>query len=440
MKKLFLSIVVASTFMSAAMAQNVNVQSFTGKIEKAKAATQDPKKGIKAATWISLGDAYVDAANANTASVYPGMPEAEILVNVGKPASDQLEIEVINGADYKHYEFPSVDIYVNGEGAVEFFLEKKAIVDGALTLAYDAYTKGLEVDSKATTKVKAGYEKLIMAARAEGANAYSLGNFALAASDFAIAAKAASSETVNSPDAGELLFYAAVTALQAEKFETSVETLLQLRANEDYHDGDIYNYLGIAYTSLGQTDKIEPILLEGLEKFQANQGILNSLISYYIGSKDDPNKVIPYIKKAQEDNPTDPNLHIAEGLAYESMEDTDKAVEAYGRALDLKPDFFDAAYNYALATYRQAGAMIKELGSIDLSNQSELDEKEGAAIEVFKKSAERMEKAHAINPTNRDAVEVLRSIYFRLSGNRLTKDDSSYLDNYNKYKSLLETM
>ncbi len=428
---------VAALFASAAMAQNVNTQSFKDKIAKAETATKDPKKGAKAASWIALGDSYVAAAGAYTAMVYQGMGEAEMMMAVGKYEGESVPMVTFNNTNYKHFSYPQVDLYVTEAGQLEIFQEKAPIVADAFAKALAAYTKAVEIDAKAVGKVKAALEALVVAARAAGANAYAMGDFANACDDFTVAANAATNPALNSADANELVFYAAVTALQAEKYDDSVELLKQLIEAGDYRNGDVYNYLGIAYTSLGKTELVEPILVEGLEKFQANQSILHSLISYYIGAKEDPGKVIPYIKKAQEESPEDPNLLIAEGLAYENMGDTEKAVEAYGKAVQVKPDFFDAAYNYALATYRQAGNMIKALGEIDLSNQSELDAKEGEAINVFKQSAERMEKAHAIDPSNRDAMEVLRSVYFRLSGNRLTKDDPSYGEKYNKYKAML---
>lgn len=438
MKKLILSIVALSTLATASFAQKVNEQSFKDKVAKATEATQDPKKGIKGSTWISLGDAYLAAANAYTASVYPGMSEAEAVLLVGKPESESIPVVTIAGEDFKHYEYSGLNLYFSMEGTLTYFMQKSPIIENALQAAYDSYVKAIEVDAKAKAKAAEGLINLIVAARAEGSNAYGLEDFSMSADKFVIAATAANHPDVDEPTANELLFFAAVTLLQSERHAESLEFLNKLAEAGDYRDGDVYNYMAMAHTALEQSDKVEAILIEGLEKFQANQGILNSLISYYITANEDPNKVIPYIKKAQEANPTDANLFIAEGLAYESMGDPVKSIEAYAAAVEIAPTFFDASYNYALATYRYGTELIKNLAGIDLSNQSELDAKEGEAIEQFRLAAERMEKAFEIDSTNRDAMEVLRSVYFRLSGNRLTKDNAEYSASYAKYRDMLQ--
>ena len=62
----------------------VNESSLMQKVSKAEAASQDPKKNTKAATWITLGDANYNATTAPVASLFRGMNEIDMIFMMGK--------------------------------------------------------------------------------------------------------------------------------------------------------------------------------------------------------------------------------------------------------------------------------------------------------------------------------------------------------------------
>ena len=93
MKKLFLALALAAS-MSAAYAQSVKSDADIQKaIDKASATANDAKKGLKAASWMKLGDAYMNAYQNPTAAVAYGMDKTTFGLAAGeKPKS----VEVVN--------------------------------------------------------------------------------------------------------------------------------------------------------------------------------------------------------------------------------------------------------------------------------------------------------------------------------------------------------
>ena len=74
MKKIFAIIAIAaSMFAVNAQAQNKNVAAAKAAVEKALAATENPKQNTKMATWLKYGEALVKAYSAPTGNAWVGM-------------------------------------------------------------------------------------------------------------------------------------------------------------------------------------------------------------------------------------------------------------------------------------------------------------------------------------------------------------------------------
>ncbi|MEG1635638.1 MAG: hypothetical protein RR388_08430, partial [Rikenellaceae bacterium] len=69
------------------------------------------------------------------------------------------------------------------------------------------------------------------------------------------------------------------------------------------------------------------------------------------------------------------------------------------------------------------------------TNRKAYDEAFEKAVSNLKKSAEVFEKAHEIQNTNKDVVELLKNVYFRLRDT-----DPKFLEKYNQYNDVLKGM
>ena len=128
----------------------VNESNLMQKVSKAEAATQDPKKNTKAATWITLGDANYNATIAPIASLYRGLSEIDLIYLMGK--NDQ-STDTVSGIPMTKASYDYVDVYLTN-GVVSFWKEKKAINPGGLEKAEAAYMKAYELDKDNAATLK----------------------------------------------------------------------------------------------------------------------------------------------------------------------------------------------------------------------------------------------------------------------------------------------
>ena len=150
MKKFFLSLAVVLVAAFSASAQVKSDAAINKAIDKAKAATENPKKAAKPATWIKLAKAYEAAYSNPTANVLPGMGEQDLLLTMGndKPLSE--EMVEIGGVSYKKKVYERKNIYFDpATGGIALMeVTKPSFAGDALLEAYNAYMKAYEVDAK----------------------------------------------------------------------------------------------------------------------------------------------------------------------------------------------------------------------------------------------------------------------------------------------------
>lgn len=143
------------------------------------------------------------------------------------------------------------------------------------------------------------------------------------------------------------------------------------------------------YFVTGQLDKAQDLLLKAIEKDPTNY-----ILYYNIGSNIDKN-----IEK--EENEVERLKLIAE------------AKKNFLKALELKPDYFEANYNMGYLFYEEGRRVYEKAQSI-------LDLKLYAAEEVkfndyWKKALPYLEKAHQINPNDLNTMIALRTLYARFN-------------------------
>ena len=137
-----------------------------------------------------------------------------------------------------------------------------------------------------------------------------------------------------------------------------------------------------------------------------------------------------HLQKALEIHPTFKNPYLLMGNGYFYLNDFDKAIAAYNKALELDPNFRDAKTNLSL-TYREGGKIIGQQQnnlpkSIEfLSKAIEIDPNDAAAMSYLgtaygmsnqpQKLIEVLTKALAVRFDKQDAINI--SVAYRQLGN-----------------------
>ena len=189
MKKLMtaLAILASVTFASG---QNKNVASATKALEVAQEAAQNAKKATKAATWLTLGQSYLNAYSAPAGSLWAGATKQDLKLIMGDEKPSSVENVTIVGQQLTKEVYSNKELYFNPNGQLAIINVTKPVVENGLEKALEAYKKAFELDPKKVKEVTAALQDINKKYIDEAYNKYSLGNGGAASDLFAKAAEA----------------------------------------------------------------------------------------------------------------------------------------------------------------------------------------------------------------------------------------------------------
>lgn len=376
MKKLLMALALVCSF--AVYAQNKDVDKADkliakNKVDKAfeafKSAEQDPAAMNDSKTWLVKGKIYTAIA---------GVPVYSSLVKGENPAMVAMEsfkkaIELDPTPDHNLY---------------------KLLVNKELPKLKDVFSK-------------------------IGGDAYMSKQYERALENFQMTLEIADMlEIVDTVD----LFNASISATGAGNSKAAQVYLLKL-VEYKYSQPSIYNSLANTYIvdkdyvnaakyakqglTLYPDDKINTInaagcflRMEGKEYAEEAEKILNQTIEKWPGDK----LVYLYI-----------------GIAYDQMGKIEKAENAYMKAVELDPAYFDAILNLALV-YVNAGNDYQTIANnAPLEDEKAYYENNKLANEYFAKSIPVLETVIKIQPDNCGAIITLRDVYNILQKNAEAK-------------------
>jgi tetratricopeptide (TPR) repeat protein len=263
--------------------------------------------------------------------------------------------------------------------------------------------------------------------------AYTLGKYAEASQKFEKSFIAASHPALNVVDT-TIVYYVGLTALMDQNYSRAVEFFQKCLDMDYYSEGDTYANLAEAYKQMGDVEKGKELLSQGFTEFPDSQSILVALINAYLESNDDPNKVLEFIQRAQQNEPNNPSLYYAEGNVQKNLGNFEEAIRLYEKSIEIDSTFFFGYFQMGQAYYDKA-VEIQTAASDELDDQKymemvkELDTMLQKAIAPFEKSFELVQDEE-IRPV---VIEYLKNIYFRLR-----TESPEFEAAYNKYNDMLQ--
>ena len=376
-------------------------------VESAAEATANPKKAVKPATWIKLGNAYMDAYNAPAGQGWVGatMQELQLITGTDKPSSTE-NVNLL-GTQYTKQVYETRNYYFSPDGKLAFVEVTKPVYDDALAQALDAYKKAYEVDAKGQkTKDIVKFEA---------------------------AADAAATEPNDKIDS-LAIYNAGFTAELYGDYERVAKFLKKALDISYYTDGETYAKLANACLNLKDTLTAKTVYEEGFTKFPESQSILIGLINYYIQSGDNPEQLFVLLDKAKENEPDNASLYYVEGDIYNKLGDKEKAVEAYRKSTEINPEYEFGYIGIGILYYNEA-IEIQDLAAREMD-----DAKYMALVEEFetalKNAIEPFESAFAVTKDKEIKVniaEYLKNIYYRFRD-----ENPQYMEAYNKYDTIVK--
>ncbi|MDR0565524.1 MAG: hypothetical protein LBG47_00565 [Prevotellaceae bacterium] len=428
MKKFF-TFSVCAAMVFGAMAQTQlkapNLESLRKEIAKSDADIANPKKVEKPKTWVQRAEKFVSVHDKATMGASQNMHKA-----IFAAMTKEKTTATVGGTEYEVLVFPTIDLYFDKDQLV-LWKEKETAVDRPLSQAYLAYLKAVELDVKSAQakKIAVGLTALALKLRIEGVNAYTGEDYKSAQQYFIESVEASRHPLVGQIDT-TIAYYAGVVSLNESllDYDNAIRYLTLCIDNAYLDDGNAYSTLAKAYAGKGDSIAQEQTLTEGFVKFPTNQAILIDLINLYLNSGANEDKVIAYLKKAQENEPTNATLYFAEATLYEKLKRLDDAERMYIKTIEVDATSYNGYYNLGALYYNRAVEYIKEAGEIKDWKNPKIKELEAKANAEFKRSLEPFIKAHEVQPNDKYALENVKNIYFRFR-----EESKEMMDLYNSY-------
>jgi len=208
-------------------------------------------------------------------------------------------------------------------------------------------------------------------------------------------------------------YYAGIALSQFGDTAKIISFFEGLRNNNGYKEEDVYKYLSSLYKQTGDAVNLIRILREGSEKFSNEPYFLFNLVDLYISSNQG-DVAIAMVTKAIETMPDRADLYNALGIVYEnSKQDPEKAKTLYEKALSIDPDYVEAIGNLGRIYFNRA--IEAQVAANDIKDNQQYEIAKAKAMDIFKEALPFFEKAHQMNPEERDYMTALSRIYYALN-------------------------
>jgi len=241
---------------------------------------------------------------------------------------------------------------------------------------------------------------------------YEIGNGvkAFETNDYAAAYTAFNSGLKYMPGDSILTLYAGIAAQNNQQYDEAIDKFKELIPKSS----DAYLNLSDAYLKKGDTVSAVKYINEAATTFPDSAKIINQKIVLNI-TTGNSEKVISDIESQMAADPSNGDLPFYLGYAYESVKQPDKALEAYKKGMEAKPD---DARNYGAAAaivLNKARDIYNAASEIPTSKEAEYKAKLQEAYDLADTAMPYLEKATTLDPKTKGYWENLR-FYYQLKG------------------------
>ena len=432
MKKLFLVLALAAS-LQVANAQVKSVSAAKSAVESAQKAADDAKKATKYATWMKLGQAYLDAYDAPRGNgwIGAGQQELQLVMGPDKPKSE--EMVTISGQQFKKAVFDTKNYYYNEGGVLQMIEVTQPVFDDCLDKALAAYKKAFELDTKGAKKedIMKSVEGISGKFNDEAYSAYTFGNFALASTMFEKCADASMALPGLKANA-EALYNAGFTANMSGDLERA-KALFQKGIDNGYdgESGEAYAKIAEILDKQGDKEGSKDVLEAAFVKYPQSQSILIGLINYYLASNGSTDRLFELLGEAKKNEPDNASLYYVEGNINKQLGKEEAALAAYDECAKVNPSYVYGYVGKGILYYEKAlDLQEKANNEMDDAKWAELNRQFEDALKACIEPFETAFETTDDNELKANIAEYLKNACFRFR-----TSGQEYADKYEKYNS-----
>lgn len=221
-------------------------------------------------------------------------------------------------------------------------------------------------------------------------------------------------------------YYAGIFATQCENHENAIRIFEEMK-DGSYEATTVNQLLYQEYVAIKDTVNFVRVLQEAVNKFPGEPWFLQNLINHYIFSGQE-NMAIEYLDQAIEREPNVAQYHHIKGNLNENAQLYDAALAEFDAAIAIEPTLADAHAGKGRVFYNQAVKMNEEAAYI--SDGKAYAKAQDEMKEMFARSLPFFEKAHELDPKNRDYMIILKGLYYRFGDEAKYNAIAEEMNNY----------
>jgi tetratricopeptide (TPR) repeat protein len=308
-----------------------------------------------------------------------------------------------------------------------------------LDIAYQAFTQAKSLDAKGNygTEISNGVNKVAFYYNNKAAYDYNGKRFAESLTSFEKAYEMGGKKDTN------LLYNCALTADRSGNYDKAKLYYGQMIEKKQ---GRANTYSSLVNVHLNAKDTVGgmAVLKKGRTEYPNDINLLISETNFYLKANKSA-EALENLNQAIQTKPTEANLYLVRGNLHDNLgnpkdesgkdlekpkdyEDRLKMAEAdYKKAIELKPDYFDALYNLGVL-YNNHGVAIAKYAD-KITDNAKYAAENAKATDEFNKAMPILEKALQVKPKDRDTMKALKQIYARLQQLDKLKEINAQLAN-----------
>lgn len=309
----------------------------------------------------------------------------------------------------------------------------------ALKEAYKSYMKSLELDTRKeyASEVKGKLGTVLSQLINSGIDKYNAADYANSLESFELAIEVG--DYFKRIDTA-VIYNAALSAEKSNQLDKAVIHYQRL-VSMKYGEGKTYSYLAAIYKTLKNDEKAFATIKEGRTAFPNDKGLIIEELNYYL-AQGKLQEAINNINLAINSDPANHILHFALGTLYDNLANPEKgkpepseadfksyiakAESSYKKAIEIKPDYYDATFNLG-ALYFNDAVKINDKAN-DIKDDKLYKQERKKADDRFSLAIPYFEKALELQPGDKNTLLSLKQLYARTGQN----------DKYTKVKEQLE--
>lgn len=300
------------------------------------------------------------------------------------------------------------------EGMVTSPIYGKALTAGeGDKIAMESYRKAIELEGKDSEFGKQATAKLEGLSKNAYGMALNAGVESYNAKNYDEAIKAYRQAQQYMPQDTTAYLYAAYAAEAKQDYASAKQEYGKLQAM-NYKSPQMYErMLQIAREEKNDAEAAK-VLQQALQAYPNRKAFmleeLNTELSAGRGAQ-----AIGKIEKAIAADPNNASLYAVLGSVYDQSKQSDKALTAYKKAVELDPKNFDAQFNVGVYYFNKSADILKTVNKMNLATyQKQGKAQEAEAKKYVQQAVPYFEAASAINPSDRGTLSALQKSYTQL--------------------------